>query len=195
MTDPLTDAVRRLKGLQEDIERLKAAQEQEGEPRLFFEQDERVLVSDSTRTRKQRTLEEDGIYGQVGYNTFTVDSVDTVRPAASESAVADDIVAVSGQRLRQDRIYNQATYNVIAADVTAAEEAAAADSSDLAASSINDGGSYNTIGYSTGSLDSVEIVRQTVSDSAAAADNSSFVSETVEAAVYGSATYQAATYQ
>ena len=46
MTDPLTDAVRRLKSLQEDVERLKAGRDQEGEPRIFLTEQESVDVAD-----------------------------------------------------------------------------------------------------------------------------------------------------
>jgi hypothetical protein len=46
MTDPLTDAVRRLKGLQEDVERLKSGQDEEGEPRLLFKVQEAAVAND-----------------------------------------------------------------------------------------------------------------------------------------------------
>ena len=51
MTDPLTDAVRRLKGLQEDVERLKAAQNEEGEPRIFIQEQDAARASDATALR------------------------------------------------------------------------------------------------------------------------------------------------
>lgn len=35
MTDPITEAVRRLRGLREDVERLKAARDEEGEVRIL----------------------------------------------------------------------------------------------------------------------------------------------------------------
>jgi len=46
MTDELTDAVRRLKELQADVERLKAGDDQRGVPRLLFSQSETALGSD-----------------------------------------------------------------------------------------------------------------------------------------------------
>jgi len=156
MTDPLTDAVRRLKGLQEDIERLKAAQDQEGEPRLFFEQAERVLVSDVTRTRKQRTLEESGIYGQVGYNTSTIDRVEIVRLAASDTALAADLGTVNGDVI-DDATFGRSGYNTTsysAAELIRVEhaETAGADDSgstvavnEVAAATYGDG--YQTSGY------------------------------------------------
>ena len=46
MTDPLTDAVRRLKELQEDVERLKAGRDEEGEPRVFIAEQDRGVATD-----------------------------------------------------------------------------------------------------------------------------------------------------
>jgi len=51
MTDELTDAVRRIKELQADVERLKAGDDQRGVPRLLFSQSETAVGSDSTDTR------------------------------------------------------------------------------------------------------------------------------------------------
>jgi hypothetical protein len=47
MTDGLTDAVRRLKGLQEDVEQLKAAREQEGVPLIILQDSEGATASDA----------------------------------------------------------------------------------------------------------------------------------------------------
>jgi len=90
MTDELTDAVRRLKELQADVERLKAGDDQRGVPRLLFSQSETAVGRDRTDVfsrdlqqfdvatardaqtdlRKQRTVE-DGFYNTAGYNTAT----------------------------------------------------------------------------------------------------------------------------
>ena len=51
MSDALTDAVRRLKALREDVERLKAAQNEEGEVRLFFPSEETATASDAVDLR------------------------------------------------------------------------------------------------------------------------------------------------
>jgi DNA polymerase/3'-5' exonuclease PolX len=89
MTTELTDAVRRLKELQSDVERLKAARDQEGVPRLFFETDEEAVAVDDlvvkgpdlssleratatdaqTDLRLQRTVEDTAAYNSTGYNT------------------------------------------------------------------------------------------------------------------------------
>jgi hypothetical protein len=88
MTDPLTDAVRRLKQLQQDVERLQSAENEEGEPRLFFvsqeqatadetvklgpdeSQSETATASDEqTDLRQQRVIDDGGHYNSVGYVT------------------------------------------------------------------------------------------------------------------------------
>jgi len=90
MTDELTDAVRRLKELKADVERLKAGDDQRGVPRLLFSQSETAVASErveiiaadlqqadvaeardaQTDLRKQRTVE-DGFYNTAGYNVAT----------------------------------------------------------------------------------------------------------------------------
>jgi hypothetical protein len=90
MTDGLTDAVRRLKGLQEDIERLKAGQDEEGEPRLLFSIQEQATATDVIRVgpdetqtetavaddqqaglRLQRTVNDQGTWNSIGWSTST----------------------------------------------------------------------------------------------------------------------------
>jgi len=56
MTDPLTDAVKRLKRLQQDVERLKAGQDEEGEPRLFVTAQEVAVASDSIEIAAEDVL-------------------------------------------------------------------------------------------------------------------------------------------
>jgi hypothetical protein len=90
MTDPLTDAVRRLKQLQQDVERLQSAENEEGEPRLFFTTQEQAVADETvkigpdetqsetatatdqqTDLRKQRAIDDGGQYNSVGYVTAT----------------------------------------------------------------------------------------------------------------------------
>jgi len=47
MTDGLTDAVRRIKGLQRDVEQLKSAREQEGVPLIVLQSAEQAVASDA----------------------------------------------------------------------------------------------------------------------------------------------------
>jgi hypothetical protein len=68
MTDPLTDAVRRLKQLQESVERLESRENVEAEPRLLFEQSDVATADDSTALRSQ-PIDDTGVYNSVGYNT------------------------------------------------------------------------------------------------------------------------------
>jgi hypothetical protein len=67
MTDPLTDAVRRLKRLQETVERLESRENVEAEPRLLFEQADVATADDSTSLRSS-TVNDTGVYNSVGYN-------------------------------------------------------------------------------------------------------------------------------
>lgn len=69
MTDGLTDAVRRLKGLQEDVERLKSAQNTEAEPRLLFEFDDVATADDSSTLTPGRNVVGLAAYNSTGYNT------------------------------------------------------------------------------------------------------------------------------
>jgi hypothetical protein len=105
MTDPLTDAVRRLKGLQEDVERLKSAQDEEGEPRILFSEAETAVVTQGFGLRSQ-SLTSDAFYNDAGYQTATVDAVDIVRPRETETASADD-----SQSLRSSNVTGTATYS------------------------------------------------------------------------------------
>jgi hypothetical protein len=58
MTDPLTDAVRRIKQLQNDVERLKSAENEEGEPRLFFNTQERAVATETIKIGPDETQSE-----------------------------------------------------------------------------------------------------------------------------------------
>jgi hypothetical protein len=88
MTDPLTDAVRRLKELQQDVERLQSAEDEDGEPRLFFTTQEQAIATEAvklgpdetqsetatasdqqTDLRKQRPIDDGGHYNSTGYVT------------------------------------------------------------------------------------------------------------------------------
>lgn len=69
MTDGLTDAVRRLKGLQEDVERLKSAQNVEAEPRLLFEIADVAVADDSSNLIAGRSVVDTAAYNSTGYNT------------------------------------------------------------------------------------------------------------------------------
>lgn len=58
MTDGLTDAVRRLKQLQNDVERLKSAENEEGEPRLIFNAQERAVATETLKIGPDETQSE-----------------------------------------------------------------------------------------------------------------------------------------
>jgi len=106
MTDELTDAVRRIKELQADVERLKAGDDQRGVPRLLFSQSETGVARDTsaivgadtattetavgrdrqTDLRLQRTVET-GRYDRTGVTTSSLGFGDELgRLAATASA-------------------------------------------------------------------------------------------------------------
>jgi hypothetical protein len=116
MTDGLTDAVRRLKQLQNDVERLKSAENEEGEPRLIFNAQERAVADETikigpdeeqsetatatdqqTDLRKQREVGANINHGQYvtsTYNTTTYNGVIT-RPEAVNYDLASTGTVVS----------------------------------------------------------------------------------------------------
>jgi hypothetical protein len=184
MTDPLTDAVRRIKGLQADIERLKAAQDEEGEPRLFFVQDEFVAVGNELSI-DSGGLEDDAVYGDATYQTSTVDLIDRVREGVAEVVAVSDAKTVDGGgTLTENAFYNSATYQTSSVDSVAivrdviTDRAAVSDTQSLSAGGIDGGGVYNSATYQTSSVDSVAIVRETTAETATAADTQPGLTDT-----------------
>jgi len=72
MTDELTDAVRRLKELQADVERLKAGDDQRGVPRLLFSQSETVLGADRADTRSRDLISTETAVGSDQQSELTL---------------------------------------------------------------------------------------------------------------------------
>jgi hypothetical protein len=77
MTDALTDAVRRIKGLQEDVERLQAGQDEEGEPRLLFQIQEAAVGDDSVSVADGPDVDDTGAYNSASYDTHTYNETST----------------------------------------------------------------------------------------------------------------------
>nr|ADE29149.1 hypothetical protein [uncultured virus] len=108
MTDELTDAVRRLKELQADVERLKAGDDQRGVPRLLFSQSETGVASDRTDTRSR-----DVISVETGVASDRQSGL--ILPDLQQSDVAearDAQTDLRKQRTVEDGFYNTAGYNV-----------------------------------------------------------------------------------
>jgi hypothetical protein len=139
MTDPLTDAVRRLKKLQQDVERLQSAENEEGEPRLFFTAQEQAQVeiivdvldndvsnvetATATDTqqdiRLQRVQDDDGFYNRVGYNVSSYDDADVIlasrlRLQFQDQAAADETFSAVSRRSISGATYNSGGYTVSA---------------------------------------------------------------------------------
>ena len=112
MTDAITDAVRRLKRLQEDVERLKAGRDQEGEPRIFLTEQESVDVEDALK------IVADDI---AATETVVVDDVAAIvkrdLAAAEAVLVTDQLADIRSQGTIVDATWNTATWNVSDYDI------------------------------------------------------------------------------
>ena len=150
MTDPLTDAVRRLKKLQQDVERLKSAQDEEGEPRLLFQVSDRATASENTRigpdvTHRGRVLARDAQTKLVDQNVLHVDTATT---ADAQTKLVDE--------------------NILHADTATAADA----QEDLRLQrEMADLGAWNSIGYNTSSYEDVDILRLQSGERATATDS------------------------
>ena len=104
MSDALTDAVRRLKALREDVERLKAAQNEEGEVRLFFPFEDRAEASDTVDVRGPEITAADV--------AAAADTIDVRGPGVVETdaAAATDAARVHGRDVTA-AAYNESGYN------------------------------------------------------------------------------------
>jgi len=169
MTDELTDAVRRLKELQADVERLKAGDDQRGVPRLLFSQSETAVGSDRTDTRSRDVVSFETAVGRDRTDTRSRDiiSVETAvgRDRQSELTLQDlqqsDVAEARDaqtdlrkQRTVEDGFYNTAGYNVATIDpqvtitrVQQSETGVASDRIDIRSRDLQQ--SYNSAGYNT----------------------------------------------
>jgi len=103
MTDGLTDAVRRIKGLQRDVEQLKSAREQEGVPLIVLQSAEQAAASDA----------------QVGLVNSDLKNVDVATATDTQAGLVDSDInnaetataADAQDDLRLQRTIEDATYN------------------------------------------------------------------------------------
>jgi len=150
MTDELTDAVRRLKELQTDVERLKASRDQEGVPRLLFQVIEVAEATEITRIGTDVTQADAATVADQQTKLIEQDVL------GSEAATAVD---------QQEGLVQQ--------DVLNSEAATAADQqTDLRLQrQFEDTGAYNSAGYRTSSYGDVEFVRLLAGDVGGGADS------------------------
>jgi hypothetical protein len=104
MTDPLTDAVRRLKKLQQDVERLQSGEDEEGEPRLFFQSQDRA-IAETTIELAAPDIEQ---VERAVVNDAIAIGPDIVQ---SETATAEETVAIRGRTVSDVGTYNSTGYN------------------------------------------------------------------------------------
>jgi hypothetical protein len=104
MTDALTDAVRRLKQLQQDVERLQSGEDQEGEPRLFFQTQEQAVAETAIEISGPDIAQAE----QAEANDAIAIGPDIVQ---SETATAEETVAIRGRTVSDVGTYNSTGYN------------------------------------------------------------------------------------
>jgi hypothetical protein len=105
MTDALTDAVRRIKKLQQDVERLKSSENEEGQPRLLFSIQEQTTADDAVSVRPPDFE-----------NVEAVESADVLNIVDSdinnsETVAADDTQDIRGRQVNSAGRYNRVGYN------------------------------------------------------------------------------------
>jgi hypothetical protein len=107
MTDGLTDAVRRIKGLQRDVEQLKSAREQEGVPLIVLQSAEQAVASDAQAGLVNSDLKNVDVAtatdAQAGLVASDLNNAET----ATAADVQDDLRL---QRTIADATYNNAGY-------------------------------------------------------------------------------------
>jgi hypothetical protein len=150
MTDELTDAVRRLKELQTDVERLKASRDQEGVPRLLFQVTEAAEVSETTR---------------IGPDVAQADAAtvaDQQTKLVDRDVLSSEAATVADQQTK-----------LVDRDVFSSEAATAADQqTDLRLQRrFESTAAYNSVGYRTSGYGDVEFVRLSGGDVGGGADN------------------------
>jgi len=149
MSDPLTDAVRRLKQLQQDVERLKSAQDEEGEPRLLFQVSERATASERRRIGPDVT------------------HLDVVTAADAQTKLVHQNVLHADVATGADAQTKLVDQNVLHADVATGADV----QEDLRLQrAMADTGAYNSIGYNTSSYEDVDILRLQSAEQASATD-------------------------
>jgi predicted membrane GTPase involved in stress response len=112
MTDALTDAVRRLKELQQDVERIKSGENEEGQPRLLFSVQEQTITEDVNSV-----VGSDILNSEVVANDDALDIVGS-DIANTETVAADDVQ----EDLRGRQIDDPATYNSVGYNTSAYNE-------------------------------------------------------------------------
>lgn len=176
MTDPLTDAVRRLKQLQQDVERLQSAEDEEGEPRLFFTTEEQARADDDlaigpTELRGDRVLARS--------QTRIIRNDIRLPDIATAADIQEDLRL---KQLNDDGFWNNigyltSSYNVgstvrsIRPKLRATDVAVAAETIIVSAARVN------------------------ALETAAGVDTTDTTGGTVQPATYNSASYQTNTYQ
>jgi hypothetical protein len=194
MTDALTDAIRRIKDLQQDVERLKSSGKQ-GQPRVLFVTAEQSRTSDiSAGIESRRDVSSVGAYNARaylfgGYNLLTI-----VRASGTDITGTADESTVKNRGI-SPRTYNSAFYSPpLLFNAGTVETAATTDTQ----TSLRDAGrvkrgvygvSFGTSGYRTRGYGVSTIIRKTQTGVTTAVDTSTVNSRGINAKTYNSVFY------
>jgi hypothetical protein len=105
MTDALTDAVRRIKELQQDVERLKSSENEEGQPRLLFSIQEQTLTG---ATVSVVSSDIDSV--EIAATPDVLNLVDSDIKSV-ETVATDDKQDIRGRQVDNSATYNDSGYN------------------------------------------------------------------------------------
>jgi hypothetical protein len=105
MTDALTDAVRRIKKLQQDVERLKSSENEEGQPRLLFSVQEQTLTGAAVSV-----VSSDIDSVEIAATPDVLNLVDN-NIENTETVATDDKQDIRGRQVDNSATYNNSGYN------------------------------------------------------------------------------------
>jgi len=155
MTDALTDAIRRVKELQQDVERLKSSGKQ-GQPRLLFVTAEQSRTSDiNAEIQSRRDVSSVGAYNARGYLFGGYNASTIIRVNVADVAGAEDVSTVKNRGI-DAKTYNSDFYSPpLLFNAGTVETTATTDTqTSLRAAAINTTAAYNTSQYQSTSYNS-----------------------------------------
>jgi hypothetical protein len=201
MTDALTDAIRRIKDLQQDVERLKSSGKQ-GQPRVLFVTAEQSRTSDvNAGIQSRRDVSSVGAYNARGYLFGGYNASRIIRVNVADVAGAADASTVKNRGI-DAKTYNSDFYSPpLLFNAGTVETTATTDTQ----TSLRDAGrvkrgvygvSFGTSGYHTRGYGVSTIIRKRRTDAAATTDTqTSLRAATINTtAAYNTSHYQSTSY-
>jgi hypothetical protein len=194
MTDALTDAIRRVKELQQDVERLKSSGKQ-GQPRLLFVTAEQSRTSDiNAEIQSRRDVSSVGAYNARGYLFGGYNASTIIRVNVADVAGAEDASTVKNRGI-DAKTYNSDFYSPpLLFNAGTVETTATTDTQ----TSLRNAGrvkrglygvSFGTSGYRTRGYGVSTIIRKRRTDAAATTDTPTVKNRAIDAKTYNSDFY------